>query len=79
MGRVISDGIFDAYIPDSVILPEYRGRGYGKKLVKKLLEFCKLKGIIWIGLIAEPDQYSFYSRVGFKKMDGYTPMIFNRG
>ena len=36
MGRVLSDGVSDAYIQDLVILPQYRGKGIGKKLVEIL-------------------------------------------
>jgi len=37
MGRLISDGVSDAYIQDLVVLPEYRDSGIGRELVKKLL------------------------------------------
>lgn len=74
MGRVLSDGVSDAYIQDLVVLNSYRGRGIGKELVKKLVEYCRSKGICWIGLIAEPDQDGFYSRIGFKQMKNYVPM-----
>jgi GNAT superfamily N-acetyltransferase len=74
MGRILSDGVSDAYIQDLVILPEYRGKGIGAELVKTLVDYCKVKGIIWIGLIAEPDQDGFYSTIGFKKMKKYVPM-----
>lgn len=74
MGRIISDGVSDAYIQDLVILPEYRGYGIGKKLVDALLKHCLSKGLLWIGLIAEPDQDAFYSTLGFKHMKNYIPM-----
>ncbi|KYK33997.1 MAG: GCN5 family acetyltransferase [Thermoplasmatales archaeon SG8-52-3] len=74
MGRVISDGTSDAYIQDLVVLPEFRESGIGKKLVKKLLEFCLSKNLAWIGLIAEPNQNGFYSNIGFKILKNYTPM-----
>ena len=74
MGRILSDGVSDAYIQDLVILPEYRGKGIGAELVKTLVDYCKAKGIIWIGLIAEPDQDGFYSTIGFKQMKKYVPM-----
>jgi len=74
MGRLLSDGISDAYIQDLVILPEYRNLGIGKQLVKKLVEYCHSKGVRWIGLISEPDQDNFYNAIGFKKMDKYVPM-----
>ncbi len=76
MARVLSDGSSDAYIQDVVVLPEYRKKGIGKKLVLKLVEFCKKKGIYWIALISEPDQEHFYEKLGFKLMKNYTPMKF---
>ena len=55
MGRLISDGVSDAYIQDLVVLPKYRDRGIGRQLVKVLLDHFLSKGILWIGLIAEPE------------------------
>ena len=74
MGRLLSDGVSDAYIQDLVVLPRFRDKGIGKEIVKTLVEYCKSKGILWIGLIAEPDQDSFYSNLGFKPMKNYVPM-----
>ncbi len=34
MGRILSDGVSDAYIQDLVILPQYQAKGIGKKLVQ---------------------------------------------
>ena len=77
MGRIISDGVSDAYIQDLVILDDFRGLGLGKKLVNYLVNHCKSKDINWIGLISEPGQDGFYSSLGFSKMRKYTPMKFN--
>lgn len=74
MGRIISDGVSDAYIQDLIVLPKYRGMGIGKQLVNFLLKHCLSKGLLWIGLIAEPNQDGFYSSLGFKHMKNYTPM-----
>jgi len=74
MGRLISDGVSDAYIQDLVILNDFRGYGLGKKLVKYLLDYCKSKNINWIGLISEPGQDGFYSDLGFEEMEKHTPM-----
>ena len=79
MGRIISDGISDAYIQDFVVLPKYRRQGIGKQLLNFLLEHCMSKGIQWIGLIAEPGQESFYSFAGFKPMKDHTPMRYQKG
>jgi ribosomal protein S18 acetylase RimI-like enzyme len=75
MGRVISDGISDAYIQDVVVLKNYRGTGIGKKIVKKLLDYCLEKKLLWIGLIAEDNQSAFYTPLGFNKFSG-EPMVF---
>jgi ribosomal protein S18 acetylase RimI-like enzyme len=74
MGRVLSDGISDAYIQDLVILPEYRKKGIGNKLISSLVDYCKSKGIYWIALISEPNQEKFYKKIGFKEMKNYTPL-----
>jgi aralkylamine N-acetyltransferase len=34
MGRVLCDGVSDAYIQDVVVLEAYRGRGIGRELVR---------------------------------------------
>jgi ribosomal protein S18 acetylase RimI-like enzyme len=76
MGRVISDGVSDAYIQDLVILPEYRGRGIGTGILSVLIKHCKQAGLSWIGLIAEPDSEEFYVPLGFERMPGHIPMIY---
>jgi len=78
MGRIISDGVSDAYFQDIVILPEYRNQGIGKKIVETLIERCLSAGILWIGLIAEPDQDDFYTPIGFKPMKKYIPMKYEK-
>ena len=78
MGRIISDGVSDAYFQDIVVLLEYRNQGIGKKLIELLLERCKSSGISWIGLIAEPDQDVFYNPIGFRPMKKYIPMKYEK-
>lgn len=79
MGRLISDGVSDAYIQDLVVLPEYRDKGIGREIVKTLINHCKKKGVYWLGVIAEPDQDGFYSNLGFKQMKNYIPMKYEKG
>jgi len=76
MGRILSDGVSDAYLQDIVVLPGYRKKGIGTKIIKFLLDHCLTQGILWIGLIAEPNQDDFYSSIGFKTMKNYIPMIY---
>jgi aralkylamine N-acetyltransferase len=77
MGRVISDGVSDAYIQDLVVLPEYRHLGIGHSLLSALVSICRDRGITWIGLIAEPGTGKFYTPAGFSKMEGYIPMLYS--
>lgn len=76
MGRILSDGASDAYIQDLVVLAPYRGQNLGKKIVQKLIDFCVSKGILWIGLIAEPGSSKFYTSIGFKVMERHIPMLY---
>lgn len=73
MGRVLSDGVSDAYIQDVIVLKEYRNRGIGSKIINFLISFLMNKNIRWIGLISEPAAENFYSKLGFKKMEKYIP------
>ena len=79
MGRAISDGVSDAYIQDVVLLPEYRNRGLGKKLITTLRDHCLKNGVEWIALVAESGTADFYSGLGFKQMRGHTPMKYDGG
>lgn len=73
-GRVLSDGTSDAWIQDVTVLPAYRGRGIGKAIVEFLRDWCRARGMGWIGLVAEPGTTPFYRRLGFRPLDGYVPM-----
>lgn len=76
MGRAIADGVSDAYIQDVVVLPTHRGRGIGAEIVTRLTRHCRERGLVWIGLVAEPGTTAFYERLGFREMKGYVPMRF---
>jgi len=78
MGRAISDGVSDAYIQDLVVTASYRGKNIGKKIVHQLIEYCLSKGIIWIGLIAEPGSSQFYTSLGFTTMEQHIPMRYTK-
>ena len=75
MGRVISDGVADAYIQDLAVLAEWRNSGVGKMIIETLLKECRSRKIAWIGLIAEPGREDFYSAVGFRPMLFHIPML----
>lgn len=66
VGRALADGFDASYICDIAVHPEYQGRGIGKKIVLKLVEFSKnhRKTILY----AAPGKELFYLKLGFKRM-----------
>ncbi len=74
MGRAISDGVSDAYIQDVIVLPEYRRRQVGRKIIEAITEHLLKRKIEWIGLVAQSGTPRFYAKAGYKRMKGHTPM-----
>ena len=74
MGRVLSDGVSDAYIQDVVVLKEFRGQGVGSRIISFLVEELQKRDIDWIGLIGEPGTQRFYENLGFEEMKDFLPM-----
>jgi ribosomal protein S18 acetylase RimI-like enzyme len=60
--RAISDGAFNAYVPNVAVLPAYQRRGIGRELVRRLLDG---RDQITFVLHAEPEVHPFYLRSGF--------------
>lgn len=75
MGRVISDGVSDAYIQDVVVEGEFRKSGLGRRIVEKLIEELEKKNVGWIGLISEPGNEGFYEKIGFRELKDHVPML----
>lgn len=65
MGRALCDGEYQAAIYDMVVLPEYQGKGIGKKIIEKLCEQLPVENII---LYSVPGRENFYMKCGFRKM-----------
>lgn len=77
MGRVISDGVSDAYIHDVFVTDSHRQRGIGREIVRQLTAFCLKEGLEWVGLSAEPGTVSFYEALGFDRLENYQTMRLN--
>ena len=75
MGRVLSDGVSDAYIQDVVVLEARRGQGIGRQIIRRLTDRCIAARIGWIGLIAEPGTQGFYEALGYRALPGHLPML----
>ena len=64
----IGDGVLAAYIPLLEVLPEYRGRGIGKELVRRMLD--RLGDLYAIDLMCDPELQSFYTSLGMRPATG---------
>ncbi|MEO4051842.1 GNAT family N-acetyltransferase [Solibacillus sp. CAU 1738] len=64
----ISDGVLSAYIPFLEVLPEYKNKGIGHKLVKQMLK--ELDDIYMIDLCCDDDLVPYYEKFGLRKSNG---------
>ena len=63
------------YLEDLFVLPEFRGKGYGKGLLKKLAQIAKERAcgrLEWSCLDWNTPSIVFYLSLGAKKMDGWS-------
>jgi len=63
------------YLEDLFVKPEYRGRGYGKALIKKLAQIAVERGcgrLEWWCLDWNKPSIDFYLSLGAKPMDEWT-------
>ena len=61
--RAVSDGAVIAYLADVFVVPEHRGRGHGKELVRELVERGPLAHVRW--LLHTRDAHELYRTFGF--------------
>ncbi|GIN40543.1 MULTISPECIES: GNAT family N-acetyltransferase [Heyndrickxia] len=64
----ISDGVLTAYIPLLEVLPEYKNKGIGKELVKRILK--ELDDIYMVDLCCDDDLVPYYEKFGMRKSNG---------
>ena len=61
----ISDGVLSASIPLLEVVPEFRGRGIGTRLMRLVLE--RLEGFYMVDLSCDEDLVPFYLRFGMQE------------
>ena len=66
-GRALSDGIYRSVLWDIVIDQDHQGRGYGKMIVKNILESKQIKHTKKVYLMTSSKKL-FYSQVDFKEV-----------
>ncbi|WP_321368794.1 GNAT family N-acetyltransferase [uncultured Draconibacterium sp.] len=66
--RVVTDYAVFAWLLDVFILPEYQGKGYGKKLMQTIMTHEKLQGLRRWGLGTD-DAHELYKQFGFTPLN----------
>ena len=65
--RITTDYVVFAYVMDVFILPEYRGNGYSKQLMKAINEEPKLRSCkVW--MLKTSDAHSLYKQYGYTEL-----------
>ena len=67
-GRVITDRALFGYLSDIFVIPEYRGRGVGKALVRAMLEHADVAGL-QVMLLRTRDAHGLYEPFGFHALE----------
>jgi N-acetylglutamate synthase-like GNAT family acetyltransferase len=65
--RVVTDFAAIAYVADVFVVPEHRGRGIAKLLVRAILEHPELQGLRRF-LLATRDAHRLYAQLGFQPL-----------
>jgi GNAT superfamily N-acetyltransferase len=65
--RVVSDKAVFGYLADVFVLPEYRGRGIAKALMRSILAHPDLQNLRTF-LLGTRDAHGLYSRFGFRPL-----------
>ena len=61
--RAFTDGVSLVYLADVYVLPEYRGRGLGLRLLQEMVENGPYAELRWI--LHTRDAHGLYRKVGF--------------
>jgi GNAT superfamily N-acetyltransferase len=67
--RVVTDRAVFAYLMDVFVLPEYRGRGISKALMRTILDHPDLQNLRMF-LLATRDAHGLYAQFGFRSLEG---------
>ncbi len=64
--RLVDDGVYDFYVAEVMVIPSLQGKGIGKELMNKTINYCKKVGFIKIFISALPGKETYYQQFGFK-------------
>lgn len=64
-GRIVSDGIINAYLCGLIVHSDYRNQGIGKEMVRRLAEKGR-QANLHLELFSEAEKAPYYERLGFQ-------------
>jgi GNAT superfamily N-acetyltransferase len=65
--RVVSDRAVFAYLMDVFVVPEFRGRGISKALMRAILDHAELQNLR-LFMLATRDAHGLYEKFGFRPL-----------
>ncbi|MCL7474512.1 MAG: GNAT family N-acetyltransferase [Methanosarcinales archaeon] len=80
-GRVVGDGGIYFYIQDVIVLPEFQGKGIGRRIMNAIMDYLKTNARhnAFIGLMAAKGVSEFYEQFDFKKRPDDSPGMLKIG
>lgn len=63
--RVLTDRRYFAYLCDVIVFDEFQGRGFGKLLMKEVMNHKDLKSVRW-AMLSTRDAHGLYEQSGFR-------------
>jgi GNAT superfamily N-acetyltransferase len=69
----------EAYLMGMYTAVSWRGKGLGRRMLKKILAFAKARGVGRVWLHSEPGAMSLYDRAGFRSNDSYMELTWRQG
>jgi ribosomal protein S18 acetylase RimI-like enzyme len=77
-GRVVGDGGIYFYIQDIIVLPEFQGRGLGRRIMDAVMDYLSSHAHpnAFIGLMAAKGVSRFYEKYGFAERPPGRPGMF---
>ncbi len=63
--RVITDGVFKAFLFDVIVHPGHRSAGLGRLLMDRIFSHPVIRGVRHLELYCQPDRVTYYEALGF--------------
>lgn len=76
-GRIVGDGAVYFYLQDLLVMPEYRRRGLGTRIMEGLMSHVRARAPrgSFVGLMAAPGLEGFYAGFGFERFPADSPAM----